>query len=247
RTSKTAQDDALIRLTGLTKSFGAKRALSGIDLEVGRGKIVGLLGPNGSGKTTLIKILNGLLRPTSGVALIDGHAPGVETKSHVSYLRDRMYFADWMKAADLMDLFSDFYADFDRQKAAEMFSALGIRPMERIKTMSKGTKEKVQLVLVMSRQAELYLLDEPIAGVDPAARDFILNTILTNYNENGTVLISTHLIADIERVLDEVIFLQNGQIVRHDSVDNIRATEGKSVDQLFREIFRAVPYQGGDL
>ncbi|HJC21624.1 MAG TPA: ABC transporter ATP-binding protein [Candidatus Butyricicoccus avicola] len=247
RTSKTAQDDALIRLTGLTKSFGAKRALSGIDLEVGRGKIVGLLGPNGSGKTTLIKILNGLLRPTSGVALIDGHAPGVETKSHVSYLPDRMYFADWMKAADLMDLFSDFYADFDRQKAAEMFSALGIRPMERIKTMSKGTKEKVQLVLVMSRQAELYLLDEPIAGVDPAARDFILNTILTNYNENGTVLISTHLIADIERVLDEVIFLQNGQIVRHDSVDNIRATEGKSVDQLFREIFRAVPYQGGDL
>ena len=247
RTSKTAQDDALIRLTGLTKSFGAKRALSGIDLEVGRGKFVGLLGPNGSGKTTLIKILNGLLRPTSGVALIDGHAPGVETKSHVSYLPDRMYFADWMKAADLMDLFSDFYADFDRQKAAEMFSALGIRPMERIKTMSKGTKEKVQLVLVMSRQAELYLLDEPIAGVDPAARDFILNTILTNYNENGTVLISTHLIADIERVLDEVIFLQNGQIVRHDSVDNIRATEGKSVDQLFREIFRAVPYQGGDL
>ena len=247
RTSKTAQDDALIRLTGLTKSFGAKRALSGIDLEVGRGKIVGLLGPNGSGKTTLIKILNGLLRPTSGVALIDGHAPGVETKSHVSYLPDRMYFADWMKAADLMDLFSDFYADFDRQKAAEMFSALGIRPMERIKTMSKGTKEKVQLVLVMSRQAELYLLDEPIAGVDPAARDFILNTILTNYNENGTVLISTHLIADIERVLDEVIFLQNGQIVRHDSVDNISATEGKSVDQLFREIFRAVPYQGGDL
>lgn len=247
RTSKTAQDDALIRLTGLTKSFGAKRALSGIDLEIGRGKIVGLLGPNGSGKTTLIKILNGLLRPTSGVALIDGHAPGVETKSHVSYLPDRMYFADWMKAADLMDLFSDFYADFDRQKAAEMFSALGIRPMERIKTMSKGTKEKVQLVLVMSRQAELYLLDEPIAGVDPAARDFILNTILTNYNENGTVLISTHLIADIERVLDEVIFLQNGQIVRHDSVDNIRATEGKSVDQLFREIFRAVPYQGGDL
>ena len=247
RTSKTAQDDALIRLTGLTKSFGAKRALSGIDLEVGRGKIVGLLGPNGSGKTTLIKILNGLLRPTSGVALIDGHAPGVETKSHVSYLPDRMYFADWMKAADLMDLFSDFYADFDRQKAAEMFSALGIRPMERIKTMSKGTKEKVQLVLVMSRQAELYLLDEPIAGVDPAARDFILNTILTNYNENGTVLISTHLIADIERVLDEVIFLQNGQIVRHDSVDNIRATEGKSVNQLFREIFRAVPYQGGDL
>ena len=145
-----------------------------------------------------------------------------------------------------MDFFSDFYADFDLQKAAEMFSALGIRPTERIKTMSKGTKEKVQLVLVMSRKAELYLLDEPIAGVDPAARDFILSTILTNYNEDGTVIISTHLISDIERVLDEVIFLQNGQIVRHDTVDNIRAVEGKSVDQLFREVFRAVPYQGGD-
>lgn len=174
-------DPVLIRLQNLRKTYGAKPALSGLDLELGRGKIVGLLGPNGSGKTTLIKILNGLLRPT-----------------------------------------------------------------ERIKTMSKGTKEKVQLVLVMSRKAELYLLDEPIAGVDPAARDFILSTILTNYNEDGTVIISTHLISDIERVLDEVIFLQNGQIVRHDTVDNIRAVEGKSVDQLFREVFRAVPYQGGD-
>ena len=239
-------DPVLIRLQNLKKTYGAKPALNGLDLELGRGKIVGLLGPNGSGKTTLIKILNGLLRPTEGIALIDGYAPGVETKARVSYLPDRMYFADWMRACDLMDFFSDFYADFDRQKAAEMFSALGIRPTERIKTMSKGTKEKVQLVLVMSRKAELYLLDEPIAGVDPAARDFILSTILTNYNEDGTVIISTHLISDIERVLDEVIFLQNGQIVRHDTVDNIRAVEGKSVDQLFREVFRAVPYQGGD-
>lgn len=239
-------DPVLIRLQNLKKTYGAKPALNGLDLELGRGKIVGLLGPNGSGKTTLIKILNGLLRPTEGIALIDGYAPGVETKARVSYLPDRMYFADWMRTCDLMDFFSDFYADFDRQKAAEMFSALGIRPTERIKTMSKGTKEKVQLVLVMSRKAELYLLDEPIAGVDPAARDFILSTILTNYNEDGTVIISTHLISDIERVLDEVIFLQNGQIVRHDTVDNIRAVEGKSVDQLFREVFRAVPYQGGD-
>lgn len=239
-------DPVLIRLQNLKKSYGAKNALCGLNLELGRGKIVGLLGPNGSGKTTLIKILNGLLRPSDGIALIDGYAPGVQTKARVSYLPDRMYFADWMRTCDLMDFFSDFYADFDRKKAAEMFSALGIHPTERIKTMSKGTKEKVQLVLVMSRKAELYLLDEPIAGVDPAARDFILNTILTNYNEDGTVIISTHLISDIERVLDEVIFLQNGQIVRHDTVDNIREVEGKSVDQLFREVFRAVPYQGGD-
>ena len=240
------QDDMLIRVQGLSKSYGAKRALDQINLNIGRGKIVGLLGPNGSGKTTFIKLLNGLLRPNEGILLVNGYAPGVETKSIISYLPDRMYFADWMKTVDLMDLFSDFYADFDRQKAAEMSSALNIRPLDRIKAMSKGTKEKVQLVLVMSRKAQLYLLDEPIAGVDPAARDFILDTILTNYNENGTVMISTHLISDIERVLDEVVFLQNGQIARHDTVDYIRETEGKSVDQLFREVFRAVPYQGGD-
>lgn len=238
-------DDMLIRVQGLTKVYGQKRALDRIDLNIGWGKIVGLLGPNGSGKTTFIKLLNGLLRPTDGMLLVNGYAPGIETKATISYLPDRMYFADWMKTVDLMDLFSDFYADFDRQKAAEMFSALDIRPLDRIKSMSKGTKEKVQLVMAMSRKAQLYLLDEPIAGVDPAARDFILDTILTNYNENGTVMIATHLISDIERVLDEVVFLQNGQIVRHDTVDNIRETEGKSVDQLFREVFRAVPYQGG--
>ena len=240
------QDDMLIRVQGLSKSYGAKRALDQINLNIGRGKIVGLLGPNGSGKTTFIKLLNGLLRPNEGILLVNGYTPGVETKSIISYLPDRMYFADWMKTVDLMDLFSDFYADFDRQKAGEMFCALNIRPLDRIKAMSKETKEKVQLVLVMSRKAQLYLLDEPIAGVEPAARDFILDTILTNYNENGTVMISTHLISDIERVLDEVVFLQNGQIARHDTVDYIRETEGKSVDQLFREVFRAVPYQGGD-
>ena len=240
-------DNTLIRCAGLTKRFGAKEALRGVDLELGSGRIVGLLGPNGSGKTTLIKILNGLLTPTEGFVLISGFEPGIETHARVSYLPDRMYFADWMKTSDLVDFFTDFYADFDRKKAAEMFSALNIRPGDRIRTMSKGTKEKVQLVLVMSRRAQLYLLDEPIAGVDPAARDFILSTILTNYNESGTVLISTHLIADVERVLDEAVFLQNGHVVRHDTVDNIRELEGKSVDQLFREIFRAVPYQGGDL
>lgn len=227
----------LITVQGLTKTYGAKPALDHMDLTVGRGRIVGLLGPNGSGKTTFIKLLCGLLHPTSGTLQIDGHSPGVETKAIISYLPDRMYFADWMKASDLTDFFADFYSDFDRQKALEMFSALSIRQNERLKTMSKGTKEKVQLALIMSRKAQLYLLDEPIGGVDPAARDFILNTILTNYNENGTVMLSTHLISDIERVLDEAIFLQNGKVVRHDTVDNIREQEGKSVDQLFREIF----------
>lgn len=227
----------LITARGLNKNYGSKPALDHIDLTVGRGRIVGLLGPNGSGKTTFIKLLCGLLQPTSGTLEVNGNAPGVETKSIISYLPDRMYFADWMKACDLTDFFADFYADFDRPKAMEMFSALGIQTNDRLKTMSKGTKEKVQLALIMSRKAQLYLLDEPIGGVDPAARDFILNTILTNYNENGTVMLSTHLISDIERVLDEAIFLQNGKVVRHDTVDNIREQEGKSVDQLFREIF----------
>ncbi|MDR1550357.1 MAG: ABC transporter ATP-binding protein [Hungatella sp.] len=227
----------LITARGLTKIYSSRPALDHIDLTVGRGRIVGLLGPNGSGKTTFIKLLCGLLQPTSGTLEVNGNAPGVETKSVISYLPDRMYFADWMKACDLTDFFADFYVDFDRAKALEMFGALGIRPSDRLKTMSKGTKEKVQLALIMSRKAQLYLLDEPIGGVDPAARDFILNTILTNYNENGTVMLSTHLISDIERVLDEAIFLQNGKVVRHDTVDNIREQEGKSVDQLFREIF----------
>lgn len=230
-------NETLIVARGLTKVYGNRPALDHIDLTVGRGRIVGLLGPNGSGKTTFIKLMCGLLQPTLGLLTVDGHQPGVYTKSIISYLPDRMYFADWMKTRDLADFFEDFYADFDRVKAVEMFAALGVGPNDRIKTMSKGTREKVQLAVVMSRKAQLYLLDEPIAGVDPAARDFILNTILTNYNEEGTVLLSTHLISDIERVLDEVIFLQNGRVVRHDTVDDIRESEGKSVDQLFREVF----------
>ena len=234
----------LIVCRGLTKQYGRSVALDQVELTVGRGKIVGLLGPNGSGKTTLIKLLCGLLQPTSGELLVDGQKPGPYTKSVVSYLPDRMYFADWMKAGDMLGLFADFYRDFDRKKAEEMCRSLGIHPSMRIKAMSKGTKEKLQLTLVMSRAAQLYLLDEPIAGVDPAARDFILNTILTNYSENGTVLISTHLISDIERVLDEAIFLQTGRVVRHSAVDDIREQEGKSVDALFREIFRAIPYGG---
>ena len=239
-------NQALISCQGLSKAYGRKRALEGLDLEVGRGRIVGLLGPNGSGKTTLIKLLCGLLRPTAGVLTVDGQRVGPETKAMISYLPDRMYFANWMRAVDLFDLFRDFYRDFDYEKAMAMCRSLGVEPRDRLKTMSKGTKEKVQLALVMARKAQLYLLDEPIAGVDPAARDFILRTILTNYNEEGTVLISTHLIADIEKVLDEAIFLKEGRIMLHETVDNIRETQGKSVDALFREIFRAQPMEGGE-
>ena len=235
--------DKLIACQGLSKAYGRKPALSGVDLEVGRGRIVGLLGPNGSGKTTLIKLLCGLIQPTAGTLAVDGLPIGPETKALISYLPDRMYFASWMRATDLFDLFRDFYRDFDYDKALAMCRSLGVEPRNRIKTMSKGTKEKVQLVLVMARQAQLYLLDEPIAGVDPAARDFILRTILTNYNEAGTVLISTHLISDIEKVLDEAIFLKNGKVMLHETVDNIREREGRSVDALFREVFRAQPLE----
>ena len=238
-------NEQLVTCTALTKRYGNKLALDRVNLELGRGRIVGLLGPNGSGKTTLIKILCGLLQPSGGDVLVDGQTVGPYTKSIISYLPDRMYFADWMKATDLFDLFADFYKDFDRTRAMNMCAALGVTPSDRLKSMSKGTKEKVQLVLVMARKAQLYLLDEPIAGVDPAARDFILSTILTNYNEEGTVLISTHLISDIEKVLDEAIFLKNGQITLHDTVDNIREREGKSVDALFRDIFRAHNMEGG--
>ncbi len=231
--------DNIITCRGVTKRYGVKTALSGVDLEAGPGRIVGLLGPNGSGKTTLIKLLAGLLRPSAGELEVCGLSIGPKTKAQVSYLPDRMYFADWMRALDLFDLFRDFYQDFDYEKAVSMCASLGVEPKDRLKTMSKGTKEKVQLVLVMARRARLYLLDEPIAGVDPAARDFILQTIISNYNEEGTVLISTHLIADIEKVLDEAVFLKEGKIMLHETVDNIREREGKSVDALFREIFRA--------
>ena len=186
----------LIQCSGLCKNFGRKEALKDVDLRIGRGKIIGLLGPNGSGKTTLIKLLNGLIRPTKGEILIDGVRPGIYTKSIVSYLPDRGYFADWMHVKDVLDMFEEFYNDFDRCKAEEMCAAMGISASDRIKTMSKGTREKVQLILVMSRKAQLYLLDEPIAGVDPAARDYILSTIINNYNEDGTVIISTHLISE---------------------------------------------------
>ena len=228
----------LIQCSGLCKDFGRKEALKDVDLRIGRGKIIGLLGPNGSGKTTLIKLLNGLIRPTKGEILIDGIKPGIYTKSIVSYLPDRSYFADWMHVKDVLDMFEEFYNDFDRCKA------MGITASDRIKTMSKGTREKVQLILVMSRNAQLYLLDEPIAGVDPAARDYILSTIINNYSEDGTVIISTHLISDIERVLDEVIFINGGSVTRHETVDDIKEREGKSIDDVFRDTFRMVPIAG---
>lgn len=234
----------LVVCSGLTKCFGTLTALDNVDLHLPSGKIIGLLGPNGSGKTTLIKILTGLLRPTSGSVSIGGYPVGPESKAIVSYLPDKMFYANWMKAENLIDLFADFYADFRRERAEAMCAALSIGMKAPIKSMSKGTQEKLQLILIMSRDAKLYLLDEPIAGVDPAARDFILQTILTNYSPESTILLSTHLIADIEPVLDEAIFLRGGRVVRHDSVDHIREVEGKSVDEVFREIFRTIPYGG---
>lgn len=228
----------ILECRNLVKKYGYKEALSNLDLTVERGKIVGLLGPNGSGKTTLIKLSNGLLSPTSGELLIDGKPVGVETKKIVSYLPERTYLNSWMKVSNIIDFFTDFYDNFDKNKAYEMLERLHINPKDQLKTMSKGTKEKVQLILVMSRKADLYLLDEPIGVVDPAARDYILNTIISNYNPDGTILISTHLISDIEQILDDVIFIQNGTIIKTASVDDIRSQEGKSIDTLFREVFR---------
>lgn len=231
------QKNELIVCAGLTKTYGSVKALDNLNLTLGGGRFIGLLGPNGSGKTTFIKLLNGLIQPTAGSVLVDGQAPGVHTHSVVSYLPDRGYLNDWMRVTDLMDFFVDFYTDFDRVKANDMLKSLNINALDRLKTLSKGTKEKVQLIVTMSRKAKLFLLDEPIAGVDPAARDYILNTILSNYSEDASVLLSTHLIADIERVLDEVIFLKNGVMTLHESVDTIREEHGKSVDMLFREVF----------
>lgn len=228
----------LLETKGLTKKFGGYTALQDVNLTLECGKIVGLLGPNGSGKTTLLKLLNGLLCPTSGTITIGGYEPGIITKQHVSYLPDSNYFPKRMKVTELLDYFSDFFADFDREKAGYMLNSLGISTDMKLAHMSKGTLEKVQLVLAMSRKAHLYCLDEPIGGVDPATRDYILNTIVGNYCENSTVIISTHLISDVENILDEAVFLQNGQIRLHSSVDKIREEENKSVDALFREVFK---------
>lgn len=228
----------MLRLENLTKRYGPITALDNVSLSVDSGRIVGLLGPNGSGKTTLIKILNGLLTPTSGTATICGIVPGVKTKEMVAYLPDNSFLNSWMKVRQIVDYYADFYADFHPERAYQMLLQLGISPEMRLKTLSKGNKEKVCLILVMSRDARLYILDEPIAGVDPAARDYVISTIINNYNPESTVLISTHLIADIEQILDEVIFIHQGHVLMQKTVDEIRAENGKSVDELFREVFK---------
>ncbi|MFR1518982.1 MAG: ABC transporter ATP-binding protein [Clostridia bacterium] len=230
--------ESIMEIRGITKSFPGTVALNNINLTLPKGKIIGLLGPNGSGKTTLIKLAAGLLVPTAGELRIGGYAPGIETKGLVSYLPERPYFSQWMNAEQMLDYFENFYSDFDRAKAMDMMTKLNINPKAKMKTLSKGTKEKVQLILVMSRHAKLYLLDEPIGGVDPATRDYILETIISNYASDSTVIISTHLIYDIEKALDEFIFINNGNIVMYDSVDAAREKNGKTIDELFREVFR---------
>ena len=229
--------DDIVVINNLTKRFSQITALDNFSIKLPKGKVIGMLGPNGSGKTTLIKILTNLSMQYEGEVLINGQKPGIETKKIVSYLPDCNFLSDSWTVNDAIEYFVDFFVDFDEQKARNLISQLGINFNQKIKTLSKGTKEKVQLILVMSRNASLYILDEPIAGVDPAARDYILRTIINNYNPEATVLISTHLIEDVEQVLDEVIFMRYGQLVLYTSVDNIREEKGKSVDAYFREVF----------
>ena len=230
----------IMECRNLTKRYGSVTALSSVNLRLETGRIVGLLGPNGSGKTTLLKLANGLLQPTSGEILLGGLRPGPETKANVSYLPDANYLMDWMNIETLVNMFRDFYRDFNIAKADAMLKSLGLPLNAPLKTLSKGNKEKVQLILAMSRDAYIYFLDEPIGGVDPAARDYILNTIIRNYSENALVVISTHLIADVERMLDEAVLINNGQIVLHRRVDDIRENEGMSLDAYFREVFRCL-------
>lgn len=227
----------IVQCMGLTKTYGGKIALNQIYLNLERGRIIGLLGPNGSGKTTMIKLMNGLLKPTAGEILINGQRPGVETKFSISYLPERTYLQPGMKVMEIVQYFQDFYPDFQVERAYDMLARLQIQPYERLKNLSKGTKEKVQLILVMSRNADLYVLDEPIAGVDPASRDYILHTIVANYNRNATILLSTHLISDVESILDEVVFIRQGNIILQAGAEQIRRNEGKSVDRFFREVF----------
>ena len=233
-------ENAVLKATGLVKNYGGTRALDGLELELPQGKIVGLLGPNGSGKTTFLKIAAGLLTPSAGEVTVCGRKTGPETKAVVSYLPDKTYLNRQQRIGEILDFFQDFYADFDRTRAEEMLAVLHIDPNAKLKTLSKGNQEKVQLVLVMSRRAKLYLLDEPIGGVDPAARDYILSTIINNYDPSATVLISTHLIADVERVLDEFVFLSQGKVIRQGNTDETREETGKSLDELFREVFRCL-------
>ena len=228
----------LVKCNGLYKDYGFKKVLKDINITIPKGRIVGLLGSNGSGKTTLIKLMNDLITPTKGEVLINGEKPGVNSKKIISYLPERTYLNMDMKVSEILEYFSDFYSDFDTQKAIKLLKKLNISTTDRLKTMSKGTKEKVQLVLVMSRKADLYILDEPIGGVDPAARDYILDTILTNFNKDASIIISTHLISDIERILDDVIFISNGEVVLYEEADKLRKKEKKSIDAIFREMFK---------
>ncbi len=230
--------DSLLVCRDLVKNYGQLTALNHVNIEISSGKIIGLLGPNGSGKTTLIKLICGLLTPNSGEILIDGKHPGTETKSIVAYLPDNNFLNSWMTVREIVKFFADFYADFREELAYQMLERLGVSPDVKLKTLSKGNKEKVSLILIMSREAKLYVLDEPIAGVDPATRDYIITTIINNYNPEASVIISTHLISDIEQVLDEVIFINSGLVSLHKSVDEIRAENGKSVDELFREVYK---------
>jgi ABC-2 type transport system ATP-binding protein len=229
---------ATFECKGLSKSFGSKTALENVDISLAPGRVVGLLGPNGSGKTTLMKLANGLLSPSAGEILICGSKPGVDSKAVVSYLPDKNSMPQWMNAEQLMDFFQDFYTDFERDRANTMLDKLGLDKTQKLSQMSKGTREKVQLIMVMSRKAKLYLLDEPIGGVDPATRDYILDTIIRNYDPEAVVIISTHLISDVEKILDEVVFINQGKVTLQASVDDIREQYGMSVDDYFREVFK---------
>ena len=230
--------EPILEITHVSKTYGKKEALKDVSLKIEPGKVVGLLGPNGSGKSTLIKLINGLLQPTDGQIVVAGQALGIETKKMISYLPERTYLNEWMKVKDLLGFFSDFYEDFDIEKARQMLATLKIDEDSKLKTLSKGTKEKVQLILVMSRKAKLYVLDEPIGGVDPAARDYILNTIIKNYSEESSVIIATHLIQEVENICDDIIFLGYGEVRLQGNVDDIRQEKGQSIDALFREVFR---------
>ena len=231
-------NNEIIVINNLSKSYGKQEAIKDLSLTLTKGKIVGLLGPNGSGKTTLIKIINGLLKDYKGEVLIDGHKADKYTKSIISYLPDCEYIPDWMKVSDVISLFSGVYKDFDVTKCSNILNRLEIPYDKKISEMSKGTKEKVQLALVMSRKAKIYILDEPIGGVDPAARDLIMNVILENYDEDSLVLFSTHLIADIEKIFDEIIFIKNGELIVHEDAEKLRSNHGKSIDEIFREVFK---------
>lgn len=229
---------SLIELNNVTKKYGQEEVLKNVNLHFESGRIIGLLGPNGSGKTTIIKLLNGLIPKTSGEILINNESVGIQSKKIISYLPEKTYLSDSLTVKECMNLFADFYDDFDAEKAHQLIDKLNINYKQKIKTLSKGTKEKVQLILVMSRKAKIYILDEPIAGVDPAARDYILDTIMSNFDEDSTLIICTHLISDIERILDEVVFLRNGIVLLHDDADRVRSKYNGSIDDAFREVFK---------